>query len=124
MRLQVPKVTRSRDSLVDDGLAGAAENATTTTGWVVPNGHKGNVNDQQLIVHEPITKTWCAPRDGKFVKQVFIVQLMRDIETVTGCRVELNETSGLLTVRGEIEENVDKAIKKLKAIDKAHVSTF
>lgn len=69
-------------------------------------------------------KTWCAPRDGKFVKQVFIAKLMRDIENVTGCRVELSETSSLLTVRGEVEENVDKAIKKLKAINKTHVSTL
>ena len=122
--MQVPKVMRSRKALFDDDITSVADNTTTTTRWVVPNQHEGNGNDQQLIVHEPITKTWCPPRDGKFVKQVFIVQLIRDIETVTGCRVELSETSSQLTIRGDIEENVDRAIKKLKAIDKSHVSTL
>lgn len=118
----MPKVTRSKDSLFEDALIRGEDDTIAADEWDFPNQYEGNGNDQQLIVHESITKTWCPPGAEKFVKKVFTVQLMRNIENLTGCRVELSETSGQLIVRGELKDNVDKAIKKLKAIDKAHVS--
>ncbi|KAL9122255.1 MAG: hypothetical protein Q9187_001190 [Circinaria calcarea] len=117
---EVPKVTRSKDSLIEDALTRGEDDTIAADEWNFPNRYAGTGNDQQLIVHEPITKTWCPPRAEKFVKKVFTVQLMRDVENLTGCRVELSETSGQLIVRGELMDNVDNAIKKLKAIDKTH----
>ncbi len=80
-------------------------------------------NDVFLIEHETITRTWTPDRKGGFINLRSKDHALGKIGTLCHCRlVHIDPESESIIIRGDCEEDIEKAISKLRVVDKAAVS--
>ncbi len=83
-----------------------------------------NSADQLLINHESVTKNWSPMKvnERTNIRLNFNAGLLNQVGNITNCRVELAMDELNITVRGESEQDVDKALAKLNVLNNAVVS--
>ena len=77
--------------------------------------------ENQLIAHESLKQTWKPLVSGRSVEQMITVDEMREIGNTTSCSVEFEEAIGAITVKGEDEGSLAKAVSKLHVIEASKV---
>ena len=85
--------------------------------------HKVAVGEHLLIPHETFSRDWSSKKNVRSASRPRLDnRLLGLVGTLTNCRVELTVDEKKITVKGETNEDVDKAMLKLDALDRWTVS--
>lgn len=85
--------------------------------------HKVAVGEHLLIPHETFSRDWSSKKNVRSASRPRLDnRLLGLVGTLTNCRVELTVDEKKFTVKGETNEDVDKAMLKLDALDRWTVS--
>ena len=75
-----------------------------------------------LIEHETLSKVFYRKGLSRtHLNELYSPRILRDVQHATNCRLELDEVAGSVSVKGDSEENLNKAIAKLNALEKMDV---
>ena len=76
----------------------------------------------QLISHENVKREWKPLSSTKKAKQEFSSDRLAEVGVGTKCRLEWKLDS--IVIFGDGDQDIEQAVKRLEAIEKAHVSTL
>lgn len=78
--------------------------------------------ESSLIEHENIIRKWSPSSESKELESKLSLQLLGRIGNLCGCRIEHANDSVNLLIKADKEQDIEKAISKLKQVNKMMVS--
>ena len=111
--IKEPRVTRVR---------GTNPKATKEESVKMATSQEELSSDNLLIEFQNITRTWVPSKNGRDIGARVSDQILSMIGDLCNCRIErLDESRSDVTLRGDTEQDIEKALLKLRIADEAAV---